>query len=198
MWVVIEGSDGQGKSTIVKELQKRIKNVKTFYDPGISNRPEHAKWQDIRNFIKQQDMASNSETLMFLALRCELVANIKQAVKEGHIPLVDRYNISTHIYQGVLKGQTKLIEKLESAIEFPKPDYTFVLSAPWEVVNERIKQRFETVSANMDKFKASEDFRYKIWSEYDKYIRTHSNVTKIDTNRPISEIADELERYIIV
>ena len=198
MWAVIEGPDGTGKSSIIKELQGRLDNVKPFYDPGISKEPEHEKWQDIRNFIKQQDMASDTETLMFLSMRCELVYYIEKAVKDGFIPLVDRYNISTHIYQGVLKGRTKLIERLEEAVEFPKPDYTFVLSAPWEVVNERIEGRFKTMDANMDKFKASGDFRKRIWEEYDNYTRSHSGITKIDVNRPLSEIADEIERYISI
>lgn len=197
MWCVIEGPDGTGKSSIINELNNRMEKVKCFYDPGISKEPEHSKWQDIRNFVKQQDMDADTETLMFLAMRCELVANIKKAVKQGFIPLVDRYNISTHIYQGILKGRKDLIERLEKAIEFPKPSFTFVLSAPWEVVNERIQNRFQSSNANMDKFKQSEDFRKMIWKEYDTYTRVHSQqITKIDVNRPLGDIADEMERYI--
>lgn len=193
MFVVFDSADGTGKSSLIKELASRSNKVKTFFDPGISHDDEYIKWQDIRNFIKQQDMASNTETLMFFALRAELMRAIVNAEEIGFTCLCDRFDVSTHIYQGVIKGRAQLITDLEKSISFRKPDFTFILSAPFDVITERIENRFKTENANMDKFKASKDFRYKVWQEYEKYADENKHVTKIDANRSIEDIADEVQ-----
>lgn len=196
--VLIEGCDGAGKSSVIPELEKRLSNVKTFFDPGISNRPEHSNWQTIRNFVKTEQMDSRTELLMFFALRSELMVNVVNAKNNGYVAIMDRGHVSSIVYQGILKGQSELIENLEKIINFPKPDLTFILSAPFDVINDRLEKRFTSKNANMDKFKASKDFRFKVWSEYENYIKHNESIIRIDANRPLSDIVEDIKGDILV
>lgn len=196
--ILLEGPDAIGKSSVIKELVKLIPNTKHFFDPGISHDPKYERWQMLRNFIKTESMSPDTELLLFFAMRSELMSEMSKELNNGYNTIQDRGHISSFIYQGILKGQSELITRLEQSIKFPQPDLTFVLSAPFEVVNDRLMARLKTQNANMDKFKASKDFRFKVWSEYENYIKKNEGVIRIDANQTISEIVEEIKGDILI
>lgn len=168
IFINIDGIDGSGKGLLIENLLKDWKwgEIDHYFDPGISSKPEHLKWQEMRKFIKTEPMDPMTETLMFFALRSELMANVEKSLSSGHSVLQDRGVVSSKIYQGYCKGQTKFIEDFESICHFRKPDILFILFAPFEVLSERLIKR----NANMDKFKQNIDFRKKVWDGYKWYI----------------------------
>jgi dTMP kinase len=196
MYILLEGCDGTGKSSVIKELEKHYisegRKVKLFFDPGISNTEEHKKWQDIRNFIKYQDMSPETETLMFMAIRAELMVNVNKALKEDCIVIQDRGSVSTEIYQGAIKGEFNLVEDLTHLLDFNTPDITFILSVPFEVLTERLESRFKSDDPNKDKFKSNKEFRHRVWKEYEKYANSSAavwhNQYKINADRDINKV----------
>lgn len=196
----IDGVDCAGKGTLINNLLADWKwgEVDSYFDPGISNWEEHAKWQTLRTFIKNEKMDPMTETLMFFALRSELMANVEKSISKGHHVIQDRGPVSSYIYQGICKGQSKFIEDFESICHFPKPNILFILFAPFEVLSERLIKR----NANMDKFKQNIDFRKKVWDGYKWYIEnklTGPNEYMIDASGTPEEVKNKcleiIEKY---
>lgn len=166
IWILIEGPDGASKSTTVNTIVKNWKygEIVSLHDPGISK--DHVVGQKIREFVKNWDMSPDTETLLFMAARTELVHHIKALQEQGKSIILDRYRPSTAVYQGIIKGRTRLITELETALQLPDPDITIYLKAPFDVLTQRLISR----ASNIDKFKSNDDFRKKVWKAYGTHI----------------------------
>jgi dTMP kinase len=189
MYIQIEGPDAVGKTTITEKLERRLGNVERYFDPGISEK--FTEWQKLRQFVKNIDMSPMAETMMFFSLRQELMVHVEKSLNENKTVIQDRGPLSTFIYQGLLKGQEKLIEDIEEVCYFRKPDMIFLFMTDWDTINERILKRDD----NHDKFKKNSDFRKKV---YDKYWEiayggrdVPYNVYVIDTTGDVDSIVDE-------
>ena len=200
VYIQFEGPDGSSKSTTIKNLQKIWKDnynsdLVKYIDPGISLREEHKKWQDIRNFVKYQDMDSLTETCMFFALRSELMSNIEKELKKGNSVACDRGNISTWVYQGYCKNQSEFIEDFEKIVQFKQPDYTFILMADFDVLSDRLEKRAE----NIDKFKSNEDFRRKVYKGYWQFIQKNKkdNIYIIEANGTEEEVLNDCLKILL-
>jgi dTMP kinase len=176
---MIDGVDGSGKSTLIKNIVDRwVGDIDSYFDPGISHHPAFAKWQVIRNFVKTECMEDETETLLFFALRQELMSQVEHSISHGRDAIIDRGYVSTTVYQGILKGQNEFIKRLETVINFRKPDVLFILNAPFEVLTERLEKR----ASNIDKFKSNIDFRKRVWEAYQNYINEHDDIIVIDAS----------------
>jgi dTMP kinase len=169
-WIVLEGSDGVGKGTLLKNILdtwnvEKNGPITNFYDPGVT---QGHPMNVIRTLVKQHDMCPETELLLFKACRVELVNAIQDTLDMGINVLCDRFSQSTWVYQGILKQQMDLHMILSEVIEHPIPDITVMLYAPFEVITDRIMKRFETDTPNLDKFKKSAFFRRRVWNEYRK------------------------------
>jgi dTMP kinase len=179
MYIQIDGPDATGKSTLIRNIIKNWDgDIDHYFDPGISHHAVFKKWQMIRDFVKNQDMEDETETLLFFALRQELMAQVEHSIFHKRDVIQDRGPVSTYIYQGKLKGQEQYINKLEAVVNFRRPDITFLLMAPFEVLTERLEKR----ASNIDKFKSNAEFREKVWKEYMRYAQNHPYVTVIDAS----------------
>jgi len=111
MFITFEGGEGSGKSTQVDILYDYLNalNIPVYKtkDPGDTK-----AGNSIRKLLlakKYADMAKETELLLYLAARGELVQkNIIPALAAGMIVLCDRYFDSTAVYQGVLRGWNKV------------------------------------------------------------------------------------------
>jgi len=165
MWTLIEGVDAVGKSTVIKSIINSWEgSIKALHDPGVHE--DHEVCQELRKIVKYKQLDADAETLLFMACRKELVAEIKRLNDQNIDVVVDRYRASTIIYQGIMKNRMELITRMEQACNFPVPDISFYLFAPFEVLTERLIKR----NGNIDKFKSNEDFRKRVWYAYDEFI----------------------------
>lgn len=187
-YVLLEGPDGVSKTTLSNSLAAIYPNTEVLYDPGISK--DHTDWEMMRNFVKNNKMHSVTETLMFFALRSELMSVIEHKLVTGVNIIQDRGSISTWVYQGLVKGNLSLVTELNDVLSFRKPDLTFILTAPFSVLNERLEKR----NANIDKFKKSESFRKEVYNGYQTYIKLHrgeSDICVIDANQTADKIVKD-------
>jgi len=195
---VIDGIDGAGKGTLIENLKNNWKwgGLDLFFDPGISHDEQHKKWQNIRNFIKQEEMDPLAETCMFFSMRAQLMSEIEKSLKSNRSCLCDRFSPSTWVYQGYCKKQLKFIEDFESIFHFREPDVLFLLMAPFDLLTERLIKR----NANIDKFKSNEGFRRKVYDGYLKYIDKHVSLNKnlhiINTDKTPEEVLKECTNII--
>ena len=141
-FITLEGGEGTGKSTQVRRLVKRLRDlgheVAQTREPGGSPGAE-----DIRNLVlngEAERWSPRTETLMMFAARSDhLERTIRPALEAGAWVVCDRFADSSRAYQGAGGGvPLDFIEQLDAAIVgADQPDLTLVFDLPVELGLER-------------------------------------------------------------
>ena len=119
--ILIEGGDGSGKSTLIRNLSAALKsegqNTTTTREPGGSPKAE-----EIRRLILQRETGDNfspdAEMLLFYAARLQHLSDIiVPALIRGEIVICDRFEVSTYAYQiHARSGNEPLFAKLHQEV----------------------------------------------------------------------------------
>ncbi len=140
-FVVVEGPDGAGKSTLVRRLAARLRAaevpVEAVREPGGTAVAEVARKAALDPELEASPIA---ELFLILAARADLVAKvIRPALAAGRVVLSDRYDYSTMAYQVAARGlpRSAVVGANELATGGLRADVTFVLDVPAEVGLER-------------------------------------------------------------
>jgi dTMP kinase len=140
-FVVVEGPEGAGKSTLVRwlaaELRAEGRDVVTVREPGGTPIAEAARKLALKS---RHDRAFAAELFLFLAARADLVERvIRPALAGEQIVVGDRFNLSTIAYQVAGRGlsRTDVEAALQIATRGLVPDLTIVLDVPVAVGRER-------------------------------------------------------------
>lgn len=133
-FVVVEGPDGVGKTTLVGRLATRLHNaavpVESVREPGGTPVAELARRAALDPELGASPVA---ELFLILAARADLVAKVlRPALAAGKVVLSDRYDFSTLAYQvaGRSLPQAAVIEANQLATGGLRPDVVLVLDAP--------------------------------------------------------------------
>ena len=193
-FITFEGGDASGKSTQVRRLGRRLKNLGKptilLSEPG--GMPLGKK---IRRIVKfsPAPISSEAELLLFLASRAQLVREVIQpALSKGKIVICDRFSDSTLAYQGFGRGiDLDLIRELDQfSTNGLSPNLTILLDLdPVLAKNRRsisLKDRFESLN-----YQSSGDNEF-----YQKIREGYLSLAKEDPGRwlvldgalPISEL----------
>jgi len=141
LFVVVEGPEGSGKSTLVSGLARRMAEAGrpplSVREPGGTPVAE-----SVRQALLDADhvVAPVAELFLFLAARADLTTQvIRPALEEGRVVLADRYTLSTEIYQAVGRGLDREVVAAGNAAATGglRPDLTIVLDLPPGVGHER-------------------------------------------------------------
>ena len=147
LFIVVEGPEGAGKSTLVRWLAARFvaegRQVVSVREPGGTPVAEAARKVAL---TFPHAIAPAAELFLMLAARADLVEQvIRPALEAGHIVLADRFALSTFAYQVAARGLPR--EDVEAANRLATgglvPDITLVLDVPVDVgrARQRRKQR---------------------------------------------------------
>ena len=141
-FIVVEGPDGVGKTTLASRLAARLRaighTVLEVREPGGTPVAEAA-----RSIVLDPDLDATplAELFLMLAARADLVAHvIRPALDAGTIVLGDRYELSTWAYQveGRQLPREAVLEANRLATGGLVPDLTLVLDAPGDVLQHRM------------------------------------------------------------
>ncbi len=146
MFITFEGIDFSGKTTQAKKLIRRLQDmqVPVMYvrEPGGTKISEAIR--DILLDRKNREMHANTELLLYMAARSQIVQEIiKPALQAGNVVICDRYIDSSMAYQGYGRGlDLNLVRQLNDfATTQLKPDMTFLLDISPELAAQRRQRK---------------------------------------------------------
>ncbi|MDT2816072.1 dTMP kinase [Vagococcus carniphilus] len=194
VFITVEGPDGAGKTTVIKELSKLIqqnsnRSLTVTREPGgipIS--------EEIRQVIldpKNTEMDERTEALLYAAARRQhLVEKVLPAKEAGNLILCDRFIDSSIAYQGAGReiGEEEVLKINEFAIEGNYPDLTIYLDVPSEVGIDRInKSRKGDELDRLDR--ESLAFHEKVRESYLRLVQVNSKrIVLIDAQDNIEKV----------
>jgi dTMP kinase len=141
LFVVLEGPDGSGKSTLVKPLVERMRTRKV--EPVVVREPGGTRAGEIARqalLDPEHPVGTLAELFFYLASRAELVEKvIAPALRAGRVVLSDRFALTTEAYQMAGRGipADVVLPANRAAAEGLRPDLTLILDLPPEVGRAR-------------------------------------------------------------
>lgn len=189
-FIVFEGLDGSGTTTqadlLFKYLKKKGKGVYLTSEPtqyligGLIKSQLAGAWKSSAECLQ----------LLFTADRAyHLEKEIIPLLKKGVMVISDRYFLSTLAYGALEIKDKKWL--LDINKKFILPDLTFLFKVRPKICLERIKSdRF-----SLELFEKEEKIK-KVWQNYQEFAKKFKNVYTINGERPISEIAREINQTV--
>lgn len=162
MFITIDGGDGSGKGRQIEFLKEWFGEngveFEFFHDPGNTDVGDAIR--ELLLHRKDLNICSRAELALFAASRAQLVQEkILPALQSGKIVLLDRYLLSTAVYQGFAAGASE--EELVRLWQIGSflannvlPDITFILDCPFDIALQRlnrVKDRIESKGVDYHK-----------------------------------------------
>jgi len=140
-FIVLEGSEGSGKSTLTGPLAARMRDAGV--DPVLVREPGATRAAELARqalLDPEHTLGPVAELFFYLAARADLVQQvIRPALEAGRVVISDRFSMSTEAYQLAGRG-------LPAEVVYPAnraatgglvPDLTLVLDLPPDVGQAR-------------------------------------------------------------
>lgn len=195
MFITFEGPDGSGKSTIIKELHKKLTeegyDILLTREPGGT--PISEKIRDIILDNNNTNLDYRTEALLYAASRRQhLVEKIWPALKKGQIVLCDRYLDSSLAYQGGARklGIKSILDINLFATEDTYPDLTIFFDVSPEVGLSRLSKDKKRVADRLDN--ESENFHQSVYDTFKEVCNMYPDrIVKIDASKSIDDVLNE-------
>jgi len=181
-FIVLEGSEGVGKSSHIKTIENYL--IKHKIDYILTREPGGTKTgEEIRKIIldKENETDELSDALLFYASRYEnYTKKILPALNTGKTVICDRFHYSTLVYQGIV-GNNSTVRDLHIIFDemYKKSiDHVIYFYTDPEESLKRISSRPVT-----DKFESKGlSFLEEISEAYKNVFKKMKNITMIDTS----------------
>ena len=203
--VVIEGTDGSGKSTQLELLKRSIQDKS--YGVMVSEWKTSRLIANVIDDAKERNLLNaTTYSLLYAADFADRLENqIIPALKSGFIVLLDRYYY-TALARDVVRGQD--INWVKNLYDYaPDPDLIFYLDMPVEVLLKRIigttglnyYESGRDVGFSTDFYKSFKIYQQKCLDEYNN-MKSEYNFKSIDGTMSVEEIHkimnDEVQKIL--
>lgn len=185
-FIVFEGLDGSGKTTLIQKLQTELKarNLKSAMtrEPGGSPLGEEVRKILLRT--TGDTPVPRTELLLYEAIRAQHVETlIRPTLKNGTWVLCDRYKASTMAFQAA--GRTidpQVVEWLNTyATDGLNPDLTVLLDLTVSESRKRLQGRENSQGTEADRFeREAAEFHEKVRQSYLTQAKTEKNWLVLD------------------
>lgn len=185
-FVVVEGIDGCGKSSVARMVVERLGRRAV-----LTQEPTNS-W--LGKAVRRGEKVRTSpytDALLFMADRAQHTEEIAALVSKGMLVVSDRYYHSTVAYQAaylkdVFDGDAfKWLLDANLRISM-KPDLTVLLKIPPELGLSRIRRR-----SRLSRFEKLE-FLAQVHRNYLKLARQDRDIVVLDGTRPLEEVVDRV------
>ncbi len=204
--IVIEGTDGSGKSTQIDRLKRWIEDQS--YGVMVSEWKTSKFIADAINDAKERNLLNATTfSLLYAADFADRFENIiLPSLKAGFVVILDRY-IYTAYARDVVRGHD--ISWVKNLYEYaPEPDMVFYLDVPVEILLKRIIgttgldywESGRDIGLSSDFYKSFQIYQGKCLDEYQKMIKKYGFISLDGTlsekeihKKIISHVKDILE-----
>ena len=191
--IVIEGTDGSGKSTQLELLKRSLQDQS--YGVMVSEWKTSRLIADVIDDAKDRNLLNaTTYSLLYAADFADRLENqIIPALKSGFVVLLDRYYY-TALARDVVRGQN--IEWVKNLYDYaPEPDLVFYLDMPVDVLLKRIigttgldfYESGRDVGFSTDFYNSFEIYQNKCLEQYEKMKKLYGFIS-IDGTKTIPEI----------
>ncbi len=200
--IVVEGTDGAGKSTHVNMLSQYIKDK--CYGCTVSQWKTSRLISGVINEAKERNMLNTTTfSLLYAADYTDRLENeVIPALKAGFVVLMDRYVYTAYVRDSVRGCNIKWLENLYSFA--PKPDLVFYLDVPVDVLIKRLIAKdgaldyFESgrdIGLSTDIYSSFEIYQKRCLEEYKQLMKEY-DFFKIDGTLPKEEIHEIIKKEV--
>lgn len=201
LFVVFEGGEGSGKSTIIEKIYIWLRE--SGHECVLTREPGGIKISEkIREVIldkENTEMDGRTEALLYAAARRQhLVEKVIPAINSGKIVLCDRFVDSSLAYQGYARGLgiDKVFEINKFAINDCMPNVSILFDIDPEIGLERIRKNSSREVNRLDLEKI--DFHNKVREGYTKiYENNKDRMIKINAEQSIDQVFEEVKRIFL-
>ncbi len=200
-FIVFEGGEGSGKSTILEMvyeylIENKVDCIKTREPGGIKIS------EDIRKIIldtKNTSMDAKTEALLYTAARRQhLVERVVPKLNDGVIVLCDRFIYSSLAYQGYARGigMNDIYQINKFAVGEYMPDLNILFDVSPQIGLSRINKNKDREVNRLDLEKM--DFHNMVREGYHKlYEENKDKFIKVNAEKSIEEVFSEVKEIII-
>ncbi|MDO6611378.1 deoxynucleoside kinase [Shewanella sp. 1_MG-2023] len=180
MFIVIEGLDGVGKSTISAALAEAL-NTELLSTPGD-------KFRNVRNELDDIFRDNHqARQLFYTSTVVSIAEDIRQLIKDGKSVVVDRYWLSTQVYHH-WKSEGNHFELLELKKSLLKPDVTIYLELSLAQRENRLIERNDSNSEdNLTLSEKADDELRQLYSDY-SIDEVTGCFLSVDANKNVNEL----------
>ncbi len=193
-FIVFEGVDGSGKTTISRMLQEKLEAL----DVPIHHTCEPTR-NPVGSLIRQiitRQVSTNEQTIgaLFLADRLDHIQHpdygMLQYLESGNHVISDRYYYSSYAYHVPHLSMDWVIEANQLCADLLRPDIVFFLDIPVEVTLKRISD-----NRNENDLFETEERLTQVRNNYQEAIRRQGkldNVVIIDAQGTIDQVFKQI------
>jgi len=186
-FIVIEGIDGSGKSTVVESLKASLADRDILF----TEEPTKSWLGDAVRRSHIEGVNPLTEAFLFMADRVAHTEEIKEWLSEDKMVICDRYYHSTVAYQGAALHGSMSTDSFEWLLDINRrialePDVVFLLDVDPSTAIARVSSR-----GGKSKFE-QEDFLRKVADNYSRLARDSDNILVIDASRTIDDIVSDI------
>ncbi|HIH76934.1 MAG TPA: dTMP kinase [Methanomassiliicoccales archaeon] len=192
VFIVLEGIDGTGKSTISKKLKAWLEEKGREV---VLNAEPTGDWLGaaVRR-ANNEDLDPRTESLLFTADRCQHTLRIEEMLKQGKVVICDRYYGSTVAYQGAAlekdmgDNAVSWLLNLNGPV-IRHPDVTILLTSEPKVAMRRVGNR--GVPSKFER----EGYLGKVQDNYLMLAR-EAKWTVIDSSGKLGEVLESVKKAV--
>lgn len=196
MFVVFEGIDNSGKSTLAKNVNKYF--LDNYVSSWFTSEPTDSEiGKFTRRILSGEIKLKDTEktlSLLFSADRAEHNIDIKEHLNNGEIVLCDRYYSSSIAYNCLNDKSFSLNLEYLNFKSFLKPDIIFYLNIDIDKSIKRLYNRGREIEIFENK-----DYLTKVKKKYEEVLLNNANynVIILDALKNEQELTDECVKTII-
>jgi len=200
--IVIEGTDGSGKSTQVNMLSKYVQDK--CFGCAVSQWKTSRLISGVINEAKEKNMLNTTTfSLLYAADYTDRLENeIIPALKAGFVVLMDRYIYTAYVRDSVRGHDINWVKNLYSFA--PKPDLVFYLNVAPDILIKRLIAKngvldyFESgrdIGLSTDTYNSFEIYQKRCLEEYKKLSKEY-NFIEIDGTKDKNEIHEIIKSKV--
>jgi len=177
-FIVLEGTDGSGKTTQLKLLVRRMRKEKIptrtiafprHGHPAAWTVDEYLHWR----YGNPSTLNAYASSILYAVDRFDAKKQVQKWIKNGEVVVSSRYITSGLVYAAakVPSAQRQRLWKWAEHLEYeifgiPKADHTIVLTVPTEVTYALLKQRAKKTKQRMDHLERNRSHQNDILNIY--------------------------------